>query len=142
MKDSVWSSIQQISELTMLGSLPSGNLMISWFNKLILKWNHSCWNSMEFHLVIQHVSSHSWRVFWFVLDGTGFELRAPYLQNRHSTAWVNPSAHIALSFWRCSLTNYLPKLASNHNPLHTIFWKIPSTKIPFFFTSFFDIYPS
>jgi hypothetical protein len=47
-----------------------------------------------------------------------FELRASCLQSRCSAAWVTPPVHFALIVLEMggNLVNYLPGLASNHDP--------------------------
>jgi hypothetical protein len=51
--------------------------------------------------------------FFYFLVALGFEFRASHLQSRCSTPRVTPLIHFALI-----LSNYLPRLASNHDPLN------------------------
>jgi hypothetical protein len=59
----------------------------------------------------------SFYLFIYFVVGLRFELGALHLQSKHSIAWVIPPVYFALViFWRWSLLNYLPQLASNHDP--------------------------
>jgi hypothetical protein len=58
----------------------------------------------------------------FFLMGLGLELRASCLQSRHSTTWNTPPTHFVLVILEGEgLSNYLPGLALNHNPLNLSF---------------------
>jgi hypothetical protein len=59
-------------------------------------------------------------LYLFIFVGLEFELRASCLQSRHPITRVTPPAHFCSGYFGdggAGLKNYLPGVASNHNPL-------------------------